>query len=127
MVYMPDGANVYMRLLAFKFSTCHKVLIPSLLRKLIVYGTVQELQNSILDLSRRLQEAAEERATLTAVARQREAEVARAQVSGFKTSTILTIISLFFTFFWSRTDVQEGLMCRWNRVRSAAQGIAFVG
>lgn len=42
-------------------------------------STTQELQNSILDLSRRLQEAADERATMTAVARQREAEVARAQ------------------------------------------------
>lgn len=39
----------------------------------------QELQNSILDLGRRLAEAAEERATLLAVARQREAEVARTQ------------------------------------------------
>ncbi|BDA42075.1 probable microtubule-associated protein [Coccomyxa sp. Obi] len=39
----------------------------------------KELQNSILDLSRRLKEAADERATMTAVARQREAEVARCQ------------------------------------------------
>ena len=39
----------------------------------------QELQNSILDLTRRLREAADKRATMTAVARQREAEVARCQ------------------------------------------------
>lgn len=38
----------------------------------------QELQNSILDLNRQLMEAAEAKATLVAVLRQREAEVARA-------------------------------------------------
>jgi hypothetical protein len=39
----------------------------------------QELQNSILDLSRQLSEAADEKATLVSVQRQRDAELARAR------------------------------------------------
>ena len=40
---------------------------------------MQELQNSILDLKRLLQEAADDRATLQTVQQQLRAEVARAQ------------------------------------------------
>ncbi len=40
---------------------------------------MQELQNSILDLKRRLQEAADDRTMLLTVQRQLKAEVARAQ------------------------------------------------
>ena len=44
-----------------------------------VLHAVQELQNSILDQTRRLQEAADDRATHQTVQRQLRAELARAQ------------------------------------------------
>lgn len=58
---------------------CCASIAQTALTKLLSPSLVQELQNSILDQIRRLQEATDEKATLAAVQRQVRAEVARAQ------------------------------------------------